>query len=438
MRKKIKKIKDLIVPNKKNNYRPYFLLSNTLFYIVIFLFLLKIFSFLFLFIFPKTDFFADVSRSVILTLTNKQRSESGIAILRENPKLNQAAYLKAKDMLDYDYFAHTSPSGKTPWYWLDLVGYNYQYAGENLAIDFLDSQELFQAWYASSTHRANIINPKFKDIGIAILKGEFRGRETTVVVQYFGTEMPVQTVQAKTPTVISTNPSQTTISKKPSEQPKTSPKSVSPNNYSQPKYVSTPNGMTLYDYYRSKGQPLPPLSERALLYEKLGLGPASSYHGYAWQNNLLLNKLLEIDKAKTKKTAPPTKTEEKSVSPSASPTPIAKPSPTPTQITSPTPSPTPSEKERSYSVPIKNVQRSFPTKIADTILRNYENFTRIIFLTVFGIIFLSLCIDIFVKFNIQHADIILKGLSYSLILIVLFLLDKEIILRLIPHNLLIL
>jgi uncharacterized protein YkwD len=438
MRKKISKIYNLIVPTKKNKYRPYFLLSDTLFLVVVSLFVLKIISFIFLCVFPKTNFFADVSRSILLSLTNNQRANSGISILKEDSKLNQAAYLKAKDMLDYDYFAHTSPSGKTPWYWLDLVGYNYQYAGENLAIDFVDSEELFQAWYSSSTHRANIINPKFQDIGIAVLKGEFQGRETTVVVQFFGTPMPVQTVQAKTPSNISSQPSPTIASPPQNtvsvpRQSYVSPKTQEP----QPLYVSTPGGMTLYDYYKSKGQPLPSISERAKIYEKLGLGPASSYKGLAWQNNLLLNKLLELEKkesiSKQSQAPAPTQTP----TPTPTPTPSSSPSLSPTPTLTPTPTPTSQEKER-YYLPVKNVHKSFPTKTIDLVLRNYESITRIIFLTILGVIFLSLCVDIFVKFNIQHADIILRGAIYTFVLLTLVLLDKNIILKLIPHNLAIL
>lgn len=440
MKKILKKIKILIVPTKENNYRPYFLLSNALFFIVISLFILKIIFFVFLFSFPKTNLFIDVSKSVLLTLTNNQRVNNGISILRENAKLNQAAYLKAKDMLDYDYFAHTSPSGKSPWYWLDLVGYNYQYAGENLAIDFLDSEQLFQAWYASSTHRANIINPKFNDIGIAVVKGEFKGRETTVVVQYFGTEIPVQTVQAKTPTVVSNKPTQPVYSGSTPSSTSLSSKKATTTPSVQPKYVSTPGGMTLYEYYKQKGQALPSISERAKLYEKLGLGPASSYHGYSWQNNLLLNKLLEIDK-KTKSSAPQIVQKPKSIAtPTPTLTPKITPKPTPTKETftstpSPTTSPPSTSERKSFYTQTKNIDRSFPKKTIDFLFRNYDYITNIIFLTVFGVVFLSLCIDIFVKFNIQHGDIILRGVIYSLILLFLFLLDKEVILKLIAHPL---
>lgn len=90
-------------------------------------------------------------------------------------------------MLEKNYFAHFSPEGVSPWHWLKTVGYDYSLAGENLAIGFLDSKEVHQAWLESSSHRKNILNPKYQEIGMAVLKGKFQDKEVTVVVQFFGT-----------------------------------------------------------------------------------------------------------------------------------------------------------------------------------------------------------------------------------------------------------
>ena len=89
-------------------------------------------------------------------------------------------------MLKNGYFAHTSPAGATPWKWFDQVGYDYMYAGENLAIDFSTGEDVHQAWMNSSGHRANILNSHYRDIGIAVVSGEFNGRTTTIVIQHFG------------------------------------------------------------------------------------------------------------------------------------------------------------------------------------------------------------------------------------------------------------
>ncbi len=129
---------------------------------------------------------AAVSTQAVLNLTNSTRTQSGLAPLTSNSQLAQAAVLKAQDMLAKDYFAHTSPEGLNSWHWFKKVGYNYKTAGENLAIDFVDSNSVFSAWMASPSHRANILDPDFAEIGIAIINGEFSGSNTTVVVQMFG------------------------------------------------------------------------------------------------------------------------------------------------------------------------------------------------------------------------------------------------------------
>jgi hypothetical protein len=85
------------------------------------------------------------------------------------------------------YFAHDSPSGVTPWEWFDEVEYTYETAGENLAIDFSDSDAVVDAWMDSRLHRENILEEDFTEIGIATARGEYEGRETVFVVQMFGT-----------------------------------------------------------------------------------------------------------------------------------------------------------------------------------------------------------------------------------------------------------
>ncbi len=186
LKKIISKLQIIFIPCQENNYRPKFLESNVLLYYIVFLFVLKLIVVLFLVGLPKTIFFTDISHSVLIELTNEERQSLGLNSLEENALLNKAAQLKAQDIITYDYFSHRSPTGITPWYWFKKAGYNYQIAGENLGIGFLDSEEIYQAWDDSPTHRANLVNPKYQDIGIAVLKADFEGNETTVVVQLFG------------------------------------------------------------------------------------------------------------------------------------------------------------------------------------------------------------------------------------------------------------
>ena len=143
--------------------------------------------FLSLVLFNFTYAQAAYSAGTLVSMTNSTRAREGLGALSVNSELTSAAYAKAQDMLANQYFAHTSPQGKTPWDFIKNSGYNYAYAGENLAIGYTDASELFSAWMASATHRQNILNPNFREIGMAVLSGDYEGAETIVVVQEFGT-----------------------------------------------------------------------------------------------------------------------------------------------------------------------------------------------------------------------------------------------------------
>lgn len=198
----IKPLKRIFIPCQENNYFPLFLQRRFLNVYFILILVLKFFTIPLVFYLSKSTFFADIVKSVLVEYLNSERKKNNLPPLSENPKLVQAAYLKAKDILDKDYFAHWGPDGKSPWYWFRVAGYDYQYAGENLAIGFLDSKEVHEAWMNSPSHRQNILNPNYREIGIAVLKGEFNGIDVYVVVQHFGKEK--ETLLAKTEKTTST------------------------------------------------------------------------------------------------------------------------------------------------------------------------------------------------------------------------------------------
>lgn len=91
-------------------------------------------------------------------------------------------------MINRNYFAHDTPDGKRPWEWIDRSEYDYIYAGENLAMDFITAEVVQAAFLKSPTHRKNILNPKYTEVGIAVLNGELDGRQTTLLVEFFGTQ----------------------------------------------------------------------------------------------------------------------------------------------------------------------------------------------------------------------------------------------------------
>lgn len=181
------------IPCQENDYKPKFLEGKFLIFCIIVLIIAKLVAISFFVYFPQTTFFADLTaaltKAALIDMTNQERQTSGVSPLKVNQKLEEAAYLKAQDMIEKDYFSHQSPTGKTPWDWLKLVNYNYKYAGENLAIGFLDSEEVITAWNQSPSHRDNILSSNYQEIGIAVVKGNFQGSETTLVVQFFGSSL---------------------------------------------------------------------------------------------------------------------------------------------------------------------------------------------------------------------------------------------------------
>jgi hypothetical protein len=122
----------------------------------------------------------------VVTLINEERFRYGLAPLQVNHKLNSAALAKGENMLYEDYWAHDSISGKRPWDFIRAAGYYYGIAGENLARDFATEEAMVAAWMASPTHRANILNPRFQELGLATVEGQLSGQDTVVVVNMFG------------------------------------------------------------------------------------------------------------------------------------------------------------------------------------------------------------------------------------------------------------
>lgn len=133
-----------------------------------------------------------LTRAGVLALTNVQRAKEGIAPLSLNTKLNSSAEDKTADMFAKQYFEHVSPTGRTPAEVVKASGYEYIVMGENLALgNFKDDEALVTAWMNSPGHRANIMNPKFKEIGIAVRQGTYEGKKVWLAVQHFGTPLSI-------------------------------------------------------------------------------------------------------------------------------------------------------------------------------------------------------------------------------------------------------
>lgn len=183
------KLRHLFTPHHTNNFRSK-LLHNSGIIAIIGVILV---SNLFIRILDSTPlhilgFTSSVTIDEVVRATNEKRVSAGLKPLVYNEKLADAARRKAANMFSENYWAHNSPSGKTPWVWFNDAGYKYVYAGENLAKDFGSTDRMMEAWMASPTHKENIVSPKYSEIGIAVTPGSIGGQDTVLVVQLFGTQ----------------------------------------------------------------------------------------------------------------------------------------------------------------------------------------------------------------------------------------------------------
>ena len=185
-----------LVPHKGNHYRPHLVrLHGITAVLVLAVFMQLAYG---LFTSGRLEVLgrvSDISSAELLADTNTERVKDSLPSLKINDELSKAAFLKAQDMFANNYWAHTSPTGVTPWKWLGDSGYNYDVAGENLAKNYPTSQATVDAWMNSETHRANILNGKYQDIGFAVVDGMIDGRNTTLVVAYYGAPATVAAVE---------------------------------------------------------------------------------------------------------------------------------------------------------------------------------------------------------------------------------------------------
>jgi hypothetical protein len=129
---------------------------------------------------------ANISMSALLSETNRARRDNNLEDLRLSKRLSEAARLKAADMLDKQYWAHDAPDGTKPRKWFEDVDYSYAEAGENLAKNFYTAEATMTAWMHSPEHRANILEPRYTDVGFAVITGELDGSQATIIVALYG------------------------------------------------------------------------------------------------------------------------------------------------------------------------------------------------------------------------------------------------------------
>ena len=197
-----KLFRHLFTPHHTNNQRAKILHSQSIFFVVV---LLLAGSFTIGIVRNNTKSVLGISASIssqdLLFYTNVARQQSGLPPLQLNQELQQAAAGKAEDMFTNNYWAHISPNGTTPWDFIRNAGYNYEYAGENLARGYTTAQSVVAAWMASPEHRANILSPHYSDVGFAVSQGTLTSEpDTVLVVEEFGSTVP--TTQQTVPPLV--------------------------------------------------------------------------------------------------------------------------------------------------------------------------------------------------------------------------------------------
>lgn len=195
------KFTDLFIPTKENDHTPHLLQKAAMMMMVV----LTLLSFTAVNIqalfWQSSDWLVGtVLPAVVVDLTNSERADIAAVPLKRNALLDQAAKLKAEHMAKNSYFAHYSPNGVSPWFWFEQVDYVYAHAGENLAIHFNDSDAVVEAWMKSPSHKANIVNNDYTEIGVGTARGTYDGFDTVYVVQLFGTPAQAAAPVAPTPT----------------------------------------------------------------------------------------------------------------------------------------------------------------------------------------------------------------------------------------------
>jgi uncharacterized protein YkwD len=125
---------------------------------------------------PSADGVAAAGQATVCLL-NRERAKRGLQPLRENGLLSAASLEHSQDMVRRRYFEHTAPDGRDVRDRLRAVGYSQGVSastGENIAYGFAASSTpsaIVRLWMNSPGHRADILRPAFREIGIGIATG---------------------------------------------------------------------------------------------------------------------------------------------------------------------------------------------------------------------------------------------------------------------------
>jgi uncharacterized YkwD family protein len=110
--------------------------------------------------------------SEVVILVNKERAKQGLAPLKDNWELSRVARYKSEDMVNKNYFSHTSPTYGSPFDMMKKFGITYTTAGENIAMGQPTAASVMEGWMNSPGHKANILSKNFTEIGVGVAKNK--------------------------------------------------------------------------------------------------------------------------------------------------------------------------------------------------------------------------------------------------------------------------
>ncbi len=184
------RLKNIFLSNKENDYCPHIFQIKKLLFFSFSAFLLKTAIISLIIFLPIKAWLTPsvhiIESQKIINLTNELRNSLHLSGLSKNQKLTEVALNKANDMFVGQYFDHVSKDNIDLKYWLNNINYQYSIAGENLAMGYKGADSIFNEWKKSQYHYNNLVNPSYEDIGVAMLDGIYKGKETIITVQVFG------------------------------------------------------------------------------------------------------------------------------------------------------------------------------------------------------------------------------------------------------------
>jgi uncharacterized protein YkwD len=123
---------------------------------------------------------------LLLTLHNNARKGHGLRPFCVHPALQKAARAHSKDMIQRNYFSHqTKGSNEDACSRIRRFGYAWSSCAENIGYN-ATPDGMFRSWMRSSMHRRNILDERFREIGIGACTGDYTDSETTMYTVDFG------------------------------------------------------------------------------------------------------------------------------------------------------------------------------------------------------------------------------------------------------------